>query len=74
MFLLRLWNAIWMTVPCVFPLLSLHFTHRKTMQIQCRCWAEMENIQLVPSHNNMLGLLAESQLLTKQGALIGEIL
>lgn len=25
MFLLRLWNAIWMTVLCIFPLLSLHF-------------------------------------------------
>lgn len=53
---------------------SYTFTHRKTMQIQCRCWTEMENIQLVPSHNNMLGLLAASQLLTKQGALIGKIL
>lgn len=71
MFLLRLWNAIWTNATCIFPLLSTHFTHEKTMKIQCRCWTAMENIQLLPRHNNMLGFLAASQLLTKQGAVIG---
>lgn len=70
MFLLRLWNAIWTTALCIFPLLATQFTHMETMKIQCRCCTDMENIQLLPSHNNMLGFLAVSQLLTKQGALI----